>query len=260
MRIKSSQIQVYLWSQTNSCTGWDSPSAPKLLRQKEGSATARAAQQPSMLPPRRCHAVSALLRKRSVARICSGQRGQELASFGWPTSTLFAAEDNKTTSSVFPRQLRVCSDLALPRINECCPIPGGCPCNDGPVPLKGTHEGRVCGTLRDPDIARPPATTSNRQLVEILQIRRGRPCWHLVTFSIARRRVDGHTCSSVVTRKTAEQHNSERPPLNGKQLVRGATSCERNGLCSDLSERNPTQKLFYLCFSFVFKHQVKSHF
>ena len=87
-----------------------------------------------------------------------------------------------------------------------------------------------------PNIARPSATTSSRQLVEILQIHVATMLApRAITFSIARRRVDGHTCSSVVTRKTAEQHNSERPSLNGKQLVRGATG-----------ERDRRQRAFFL--------------
>ncbi len=157
--------------------------------------------------------------KRSVARICSGQRGQELASFGWPASTHFAAEDNKTTSSVFPRQLRVCSDFAFHRINECCPILRGCPCPEGPVPLGGTHESRVCGTLRDPEnreaICYDFQSSARRNPANPC---RGRLFWHLATFSIARRRVDGHTCSSVVTKGSGGEDGRRNHHSMGNNL------------------------------------------
>ena len=144
-KVRASRFQACLCSQTTSCTGGDSPSAPGVpFRPKRDSATARAAQQPSMLPQRRLHAVSALFRRTSGALRAFAR---DRAVKNWRVSATSPARTNQATSSIFPRQLRVRLDLAFPCSTECCPVPGGWPCPGSPVPLDDTHKGGVDGQL-----------------------------------------------------------------------------------------------------------------
>ena len=149
-----------------------------------------------------------------IARLGSGQSGLEFANLGGPTSCHLTTQDNQTTSSVFPRQLQANSDLVPPRIDERCPVLGGCPCPGGPVHrTTGGHLQRL------PDVVHPTCRnpmsrrTCWQSLGHLLPGRFGPPHarsrnpadpaplpLHKLHGGGKTCRVDGHTCRCVVTK------------------------------------------------------------